>query len=114
MLDKETTLNNLTSLVSEVFMEAQQPSALLRVGAITLRDIQLACCYNSPRRVGEPEDIDYEGETRFLKLVFNMINVVIRAKKRDPNADRVQRFIAVFLQYMQSKGIKLPLSEIRF
>lgn len=103
-LEKAATLENLKKTIAEVFMDTQKPEALLRVDAITLRDIQLACCLNSPRMIGQPEDIDYDGETRFLKLVFKMVDVVIRAKKRETTADRVQRFIAGFIQYIQSKG----------
>jgi hypothetical protein len=92
-------------LVAEVFMDAQKPEALLRVHAISLRDIQLACCLNAPRMIGKIEDIDYEGESKFLKLVLKMVNVIIRAKKKEPTADRSQRFIVGFIQYIQSKGI---------
>ncbi|KAG1100112.1 hypothetical protein G6F42_017722 [Rhizopus arrhizus] len=84
-------------------MTAQQPDALLRGEAIKLRGIQIGCCYNSPRMVGEPEDIDHKAEAEFTKLIFKMVNIVIRAKRKEPTADRVQRFIAVFLQYAQKK-----------
>lgn len=103
-LEKEKALRNLKTLVADVFTNAQKPEAVHRVDAISLRDIQLACCLNSPRMIGQPEDIDFEGETRFLKLVFKMIDVVIRAKRKEPAADRAQRFISAFVQYIQLKG----------
>lgn len=102
--DKETALENMKENVVEIFMTAQQPDALLRGEAIKLRGIQIGCCYNSPRMVGEPEDIDHKAEAEFTKLIFKMVNIVIRAKRKEPTADRVQRFIAVFLQYAQKKG----------
>jgi hypothetical protein len=103
-MDKETALGSLNSLVAEVFMDAQKPEGILRGDAIKLRDIQIACCLNSPRMIGQPEDIDLAGESRFLQVVFKMVNMVIKAKRKEPSADRVQRFIAGFLQYIQSKG----------
>lgn len=102
--DKETALENMKENVVEIFMTAQQPDALLRGEAIKLRGIQIGCCYNSPRMVGEPENIDHKAEAAFTKLIFKMVNIVIRAKRKEPTADRVQRFIAVFLQYAQKKG----------
>jgi hypothetical protein len=103
-MDKETVLGSLNSLVAEVFMDSQKPEGILRADAIKLRDIQMACCLNSPRMIGQPEDIDLVGESRFLQAVFQMVNIVIKAKRKEPAADRVQRFIAGFLQYIQSKG----------
>ncbi|KAK4514931.1 uncharacterized protein ATC70_002538 [Mucor velutinosus] len=101
--DKKAALDNMKENVVEIFMTAQQPDAVLRAESIKLRDVQIGCCYNSPRRVGEPESIDYEAEADFLKLIFKMVNIVIKAKRKEPTADRVQRFIAVFLQYIQTK-----------
>ncbi|KAI8375873.1 nuclear condensing complex subunit [Blakeslea trispora] len=102
-IEKATALNNLSSLMGDIFDDAQRQDANLRADAIRLRDLQLACSLNAPRKVGEPEDIDFEGEARFLKLVNKMVNLVIKTKKREPTADRVQRFIAGFLQYIQSR-----------
>lgn len=102
--DKQVALEHMRENVVEIFMTAQQPDAVLRAESIKLRDLQIGCCYNSPRMVGEPESIDYKAEAAFLKLIFKMVNIVIRAKRREPTADRVQRFIAVFLQYIQTKG----------
>ncbi|CAO3654330.1 unnamed protein product [Mucor fragilis] len=101
--DKQIALENMKENVVEIFMTAQQPDAVLRAESIKLRDIQIGCCYNSPRMVGEPEVIDYKAEAEFLKLIFKMVNIVIKAKRKEPTADRVQRFIAVFLQYVQTK-----------
>ncbi|KAI8373381.1 hypothetical protein EDC96DRAFT_499139 [Choanephora cucurbitarum] len=103
-MEKATALANLQSLMSDIFDDAQKQDANLRADAIKLRDLQVACCLNAPRKIGEPEDIDFEGEDRFLKMVHKMVNLVIKTKKREPTADRVQRFIAGFLQYIQSKG----------
>ncbi|OAC99558.1 hypothetical protein MUCCIDRAFT_148598 [Mucor lusitanicus CBS 277.49] len=64
--------------------------------------------------VGEPESIDYKAEAAFLKLIFKMVNIVIRAKRREPTADRVQRFIAVFLQYIQTKDQSYETITSRF
>jgi hypothetical protein len=104
-MDKETALTDMKERVVEIFMTAQQPDAVLRAESIKLRDIQIGCCYNSPRIVGEPEDIDYEAEVVFLKLIFRMVNIVIKAKRKEPTADRVQRFIAYYLQFIQTKGM---------
>ena len=104
-MDKETALTDMKERVVEIFMTAQQPDAVLRAESIKLRDIQIGCCYNSPRIVGEPEDIDYETEVVFLKLIFRMVNIVIKAKRKEPTADRVQRFIAYYLQFIQTKGM---------
>lgn len=103
-IDKETALANMKTLMSDVFMDAQKPGALLQVDAMHLRDIQVACCLNSPRVINQPEDIDFNGESRFLQLFFKMMNIIIRAKRKDPAADRAQRFLAVFIQHIQSKG----------
>lgn len=103
-MDKQTALDNMKESVVEIFMTAQQPDAVLRAESIKLRDVQIGCCYNAPRMVGEPESIDHKAEAAFLKLIFKMVNIVIKAKRKEPTADRVQRFLAVFLQYIQTKG----------
>lgn len=111
-MDKGTVLSSLNALVTDVFMDAQKPEGILRADAIKLRDIQIACCLNSPRMIGEPENIDLDGESKFLQVVFKMVNIVIKAKRKEPTADRVQRFLAGFLQYIQSKGEWNANSEI--
>ncbi|KAI9477970.1 MAG: nuclear condensing complex subunit [Benjaminiella poitrasii] len=102
-MTKEAALSSMKQTVTEIFVDSQKSDAMLRSLAIHLRDVQLGCSLNSPRMIGQPEDIDFEGEATFIKYMFNMVNVVIKAKRKDPVADRVQRFIAGFLQYIQTK-----------
>ena len=104
MLTKENVLNSLKTRVPEIFMEAQKPNAVLRKYSINLTELQFPCCLKSPAKKGEPQDIDYEGEAIFTKEVLRNINKVLSIKKNEPHADRIVRFIASFLQYMQEFG----------
>lgn len=103
-IPKETALATLKSVVPQIFMDAQRPNEHLRSDAIRLRDVQLACCLNAPRVIGQQEEIDYESEEQFVKEVFRNINKVLPIRKREPHADRIVRFIACFLQYNQQRG----------
>lgn len=103
-LTKASALSSLKTIVPQIFMDAQRPNEHLRSDSIRLRDVQLACCLNSPRLIGELEDIDYEGEALFIKEVFRNINKILPIRKKEPHADRIVRFIAGFLQYNQQKG----------
>ncbi|KAI9245790.1 nuclear condensing complex subunit [Helicostylum pulchrum] len=102
-LTKASALSSLKTIVPQIFMDAQRPNEHLRSDSIRLRDVQLACCLNSPRLIGELEDIDYEGEALFIKEVFRNINKILPIRKKEPHADRIVRFIAGFLQYNQQK-----------
>jgi condensin complex subunit 3 len=103
---KAKAIATLGTVVPQIFMDAQRPNEHIRSDSIRLRDIQIACCLNGPRRIGEQEQIDYEGEEKFIKEVFRNINKVLPVKNKEPHADRVVRFIAGFLQYNQQRGKK--------
>lgn len=103
-MTKTAALSSLKSIVPQIFMDAQKPNQHLRSDSIRLRDIQLACCLNSPRLIGVPEDIDYEGEEAFVTEIFRNINKVLNIRRKEPHADRIVRFIAGFLQYNQQRG----------
>ncbi|GAA5817114.1 hypothetical protein MFLAVUS_010654 [Mucor flavus] len=102
-ISKASALSSLKTIVPQIFMDAQRPNEHLRSDSIRLRDVQLACCLNSPRLIGELEDIDYEGEALFIKEVFRNINKILPIRKKEPHADRIVRYIAGFLQYNQQK-----------
>ncbi|KAI7899163.1 nuclear condensing complex subunit [Cokeromyces recurvatus] len=102
-MEKEVALASMKQIITEIFIDAQKSDTMLRSLSIRLRDVQLGCCLNSPKMMGQPEDINFEGEADFIKYIFKMVNVVIKAKRKDPIADRVQRFIAGFIHYIQTK-----------
>jgi condensin complex subunit 3 len=106
-MTKATALASLKTIIPGIFMDAQRPNEHLRSDSIRLRDVQLACCLNSPRLIGEQEDIDYEGEEEFINEVFRNINKVLPIKKKEPHADRIVRFIAGFLHYNQQRGERM-------
>lgn len=103
-MSKSSALGSLKTIIPGIFMDAQRPNEHLRSDSIRLRDVQLACCLNSPRLIGEREDIDYEGEEQFINEVLRNINKILPIKKKEPHADRIVRFIAGFLHYNQQKG----------
>lgn len=103
-ITKAVALSSLKTIVPQIFMDAQRPNEHLRSDSIRLRDIQMACCLNSPRLINVPEDIDYEGEDAFIKEVLRNINKVLNIRRKEPHADRIVRFIAGFLQYNQQRG----------
>lgn len=113
-LKKTETLSTLSTVVSEIFMDSQRPNEHLRSDSIRLRNVQLACCLNSPRLIGEKEDIDHEGEEAFISTVFKNINKVLPIRKKEPHADRIVRFIAGFLQYNQQRGNIVLLKCLKF
>lgn len=103
-MTKAAALSSLKTIVPQIFMDAQRPNEHLRSDSIRLRDVQLACCLNSPRLIGVQEDVDYDGEAEFIKEVLRNINKVLPIRKKEPHADRIVRFIAGFLQYNQQRG----------
>jgi condensin complex subunit 3 len=100
---KTMALANLQTSIPEIFMDAQKANALQRSHAINLRKIQETCCLNSPKQ--NPPDIDYDGEDKFIKEMLRNINKVLPIKKKEPHAERIVRFIAGFLLYIQERGM---------
>ncbi|ORX63182.1 hypothetical protein DM01DRAFT_1331258 [Hesseltinella vesiculosa] len=100
---KQQTLASLSTSIPNLFNDAQQKNAVLTKQAVALRKIQETCCLNHPFVIGQPLDLDEQGEAAFNQEFLRNVNKILLRRRREAHADNIVRFIATFLNYTQKQ-----------
>lgn len=97
---------SLRAEVAQIFNDAQSTTATQRKLQTLLRKVQERCCFEQPeskkKRLPQEEDFD---EEEFNNEVTRCLLRVLNVKKGVQEADRVIRFLGLFLKNASDKGI---------
>lgn len=102
-------LESLSTSIPAIFDQAQISAATHRKNCVALYKLQVASAdvVESMTR-GRDAEVKLVGERAFSEIFLGMLNRVLIVKKSTPAADRIVKFVAAYVEFLNEKGVYTP------
>ncbi|KAH8108765.1 nuclear condensing complex subunit [Phellopilus nigrolimitatus] len=101
-------LDALATSIPTIFDQAQSSAATHRKNCVALYKLQSASAavVETAEKGRKGEEVRLVGEKVFTEIFLNMLNRVIVVKKGTPNADRIVKFVANYIKFLNDKNVE--------
>ena len=106
------SLDDLPSNVAKIFDQAQSTTANHQKNLVALYKLQTESATHT-ERVHRGKSLKLTGERTFQDAVLSMLARVLTVKKGASVADRIMKFTASYIKFMNEKGTQLLLNLYR-
>lgn len=107
-------LDALATSIPTIFDQAQSSAATHRKNCVALYKLQSASAavVETADKGRKGEEVRLVGEKVFTEIFLNMLNRVLVVKKGTPNADRIVKFVANYIKFLNDKSAWLTVITI--